>query len=172
VTHSQWLLDERNVATQGPGMGTSGSDSRTFVFDEPGDVDVSFRVWHQTQSAREASETFTIEVSACDDDCPAAPTLANAYLNYIGYSGERGALISAVATAIVAGEFGTDNLWPLVRGGRDGVRGRLAGRLNRSLRRGRRKTVAGRESPGWNLRRTEQRRRYRPRGARRCVFLG
>jgi hypothetical protein len=112
VTRSQWSVGA-DVEPEGEVSGSSGSDSRTFSSTEEGQFTIRFALRHHTQSDRGASEEFQVTVVAClTDDCPAAPAVANDYLDGIGYSDGRGWIINQVAAAMNAGLFGDDTCDP------------------------------------------------------------
>jgi hypothetical protein len=108
VTRSQWSVGA-SIEPEQAVSGSSGSDSRTFSSTETGLFQIEFALRHHMQSDRVASESFAVTVSACaDEDCDAAPAVANAYLDELAYEGGRGWINSSVAAAMSAGQFGDD----------------------------------------------------------------
>lgn len=112
VTRSRWSadgVDEPEAAFEGA---TSGSDSRTFSSESEGTFLIGFALWHHTQG-RQASNSILVTVEEClDAGCPAAPAIANEYLDELGHTGNRGYIISDVAAAMTAGQFGADSCDP------------------------------------------------------------
>jgi hypothetical protein len=107
VTRSQWSVGASTELEQAV-SGSGGSDSRTFSSTETGLFQIGFALRHHMQSDRVASDSFAVTVSACADDCDAAPAVANAYLDELVYEGGRGWINSSVAAAMHAGDFGDD----------------------------------------------------------------
>ena len=116
VNREEWSVldkDQADVEMEGTGTvhieGASEGES-TFVFNaaelEPGNYQVCFRIWHHQQTQRDATERVTITVIVADDEeeCPAAPAIANAYLNSLGITGLiRGEVIKAVTKEMTPG---------------------------------------------------------------------
>lgn len=100
VTDESWSVDGSVKQTDGIPEGEREAGVSTFVFDatelEPGDYQVCFHIWHHTQTHRDATECVTITVLPVDEECPAAPAIANAYLDSIGFTDGRGDIITAV----------------------------------------------------------------------------
>jgi hypothetical protein len=107
VTRSRWSVGASTEPEQAV-SGSGGNDSRTFSSTETGQFQIGFALRHHVQSDRVASESFAVTVSACADDCDAAPAVANAYLDELAYGGGRGWINSSVAAAMNAGQFGDD----------------------------------------------------------------
>jgi ABC-type glycerol-3-phosphate transport system substrate-binding protein len=103
VTRSEW-----SIGTTGQGQvsfagATSGTSTFTFTPTAPGTYCICFEIWHHADprgsghgvTNRWAKECVTITVTEAAE-CPAAPAIANAYLDSIGFTGGRGWIISAV----------------------------------------------------------------------------
>lgn len=87
VTKKQWYI---NGVPQGlvenipDGQKQAGSDTFEFTPTGTGVFTISFRVWHHQQSDRTAQEEVVVTVVDCtEQDCPAAPAIANAYLKNV-----------------------------------------------------------------------------------------
>jgi hypothetical protein len=98
VTRESWAVD--GIVVQGPNATTSGTGAdaaadSSFLFNAttPGFHEVCYRIWHHTQlitDGRDAHNCVTIHVTAPPptEDCPAAPAVANHYLNELDIKGQ------------------------------------------------------------------------------------
>ena len=85
VTRREWYVNGvgQGVETIPAGQNSAGSDTFDFIPPGTGVYVIAFRIWHHNanQADRDAREEVTVTVTDCsDNDCPAAPAIANAYL--------------------------------------------------------------------------------------------
>ncbi|HZI50967.1 MAG TPA: hypothetical protein VFE29_04035 [Terriglobia bacterium] len=79
VTREEWKIDGTSQgATSIPGA-TSGQSSFNFTGSTAGTFSIAYHIWHHVQP-RTDTEVVTVTVNPCDNDCPAAPAIANQYL--------------------------------------------------------------------------------------------
>ena len=91
VTRMEWSVDGfgQGVQTIPDGaLRQHGSDSFEFTPDSPGTYTISFRIWHHAQSSRDIQEDVNVTVTSCtfvdgNQECPAAPAVAGAYLRNV-----------------------------------------------------------------------------------------
>jgi hypothetical protein len=86
VTRKEWYVNGvgQGVENIPDGEKKAGSDTFNFTPAGTGTFVISFRVWHHTQSDRNAQESVTVMATDCNnEDCPAAPAIAGAYLRNV-----------------------------------------------------------------------------------------
>jgi len=121
VTREEWLI---GGASQGavsiPGASAGGSNF-SFTGNSVGTFLIGYHIWHHIQG-RNATQVATVTVSQCgDNDCPAAPAIANQYLKEQGIPANdprHRAIVEEIAHVMHA-EFGFD---PCVAGYADDVK--------------------------------------------------
>lgn len=79
VTREEWKIDGISQAVISMPGATGGSSSFNFTGDSMGTFSIAYHIWHHVQP-RTATEVVTVTVNQCDNDCPAAPAIANQYL--------------------------------------------------------------------------------------------
>jgi len=104
-TRYQWSLDgvAGTIMEIPEAEKLAGSRGYLFTGAATGTFEVCLSVWHHTQTDRTASDCVTITVLAPVQDYPAAPAIANAYLDSIGFTGARGEIIKAVTEEMKPG---------------------------------------------------------------------
>jgi hypothetical protein len=121
VTKKQWYV---NGVAQGlvenipDGEKQAGSDTFAFTPTETGVFTISFRVWHhQHEAERNAREEVIVTIVDCteEQDCPAAPAIAGAYLKDVKGLRPNDPLYSEIIQEIahvMHEEFGNDPCAP------------------------------------------------------------
>src|SRR4030095_4405960 len=80
VTREEWKIDGISQGVTSISGASAGSSGFDFTGYHVGTFSIAYHIWHHVQP-RTATETVTVTVNQCDDnDCPAAPAIANEYL--------------------------------------------------------------------------------------------
>ena len=80
VTREEWKIDGISQGVTSIPGASSGSSDFDFTGNSVGTFLIAYHIWHHVQD-RTATEMVTVTVNQCDNDnCPAAPAIANEYL--------------------------------------------------------------------------------------------
>ena len=79
ITREEWKIDGVSQGAISIPGATGGSSSYSFTGNSAGTFSIAYHIWHHVQP-RTAMEVVTVTVNQCDNDCPAAPAIANEYL--------------------------------------------------------------------------------------------
>ena len=79
ITREEWKIDGLSQGVISLPGATGGSSSYSFTGNSGGTFSIAYHIWHHVQP-RTATEVVTVTVNQCDNDCPAAPAIANQYL--------------------------------------------------------------------------------------------
>lgn len=109
VTRYEWTVTDEadNIVVGTAAISFDGASAGSFPFSftslVAGQYVVSFSIWHHNQSDRDASASVTVTV--VDEECPAAPAIANAYLDSLAFTEGRGDIIRAVTEEMSPGNM-------------------------------------------------------------------